>query len=213
VTVEAWGMASNIVSMILAIMAMWFAFYIYDKGKATDQSITNSLSKIEAQAESLQKLSGRWMDRLTRYVTQERPPGPLDQTLPELVTVLATLPQAITMQINQPAKSDPPEHLIEELLTCYIVIYYYTALTNFWAQGYLPDVADFDEKNEFHQLTKRVTDGSSQDFGNIARILEATDQQRRSRNSLAHMLVEARDLWGHHVRSVADIWQQKAKGA
>ncbi len=158
-TVEAWGMASNIVSMILAIMAMWFAFYIYDKGKATDQSITNSLSKIEAQAESLQKLSGKWMDRLTRYVTQERPPGPLDQTLPELVTVLATLPQAITMQINQPTKSDPPEHLIEELLTCYIVIYYYTALTNFWTQGYLPDVADFDEKNEFHQLTKRVTDG------------------------------------------------------
>ena len=212
-TVEAWGMASNIVSMILAIMAMWFAFYIYDKGKATDQSITNSLSKIEAQAESLQKLSGKWMDRLTRYVTQERPPGPLDQTLPELVTVLATLPQAITMQINQPTKSDPPEHLIEELLTCYIVIYYYTALTNFWTQGYLPDVADFDEKNEFHQLTKRVTDGSSQDFGNIARILEATDQQRLSRNSLAHMLVETRNLWRHHVRSVADIWQRKAKGA
>lgn len=212
-TVEAWGMASNIVSMILAIMAMWFAFYIYDKGKATDQSITNSLSKIEAQAELLQKLSGKWMDRLTRYVTQERPPGPLDQTLPELVTVLATLPQAITMQINQPTKSDPPEHLIEELLTCYIVIYYYTALTNFWTQGYLPDVADFDEKNEFHQLTKRVTDGSSQDFGNIARILEATDQQRLSRNSLAHMLVETRNLWRHHVRSVADIWQRKAKGA
>jgi hypothetical protein len=58
-----------------------------------------------------------------------------------------------------------------------------------------------------------VTDGSSQDFGNIARILEATDQQRLSRNSLAHMLVETRNLWRHHVRSVADIWQRKAKGA
>jgi hypothetical protein len=49
------------------------------------------------------------MDRLTRFVTTDRPPGPLDTQLPQLITVLAQLPQAITMlKITQPAKSDPP---------------------------------------------------------------------------------------------------------
>ena len=80
-SVEVWSIASSGVSIILAVLAMWFAFYVYDKGKNTDQSITNSLAKIESQAESLQKLSGKWMDRLTRYVTEHRPPGPLDESI------------------------------------------------------------------------------------------------------------------------------------
>src|SRR5262245_9741121 len=158
--VQVCSIASSVASLIIAVLAMWFAFYVYDKGKATDQSITNSLAKIEAQAESLQKLSGKWMDRLTKYVTTDRPPGPLDHELPNLIAVLTQLPQAITMKISQPQSSDPPEHLIEELITCYIIMYYYMALTNFWAAGYLPAVAEFDEKNDFQQLTRRVVDSS-----------------------------------------------------
>jgi len=209
--VEIFSVASSIASLVLALVAMWFAMYVYDKTKTTDQSITNSLAKIEAQAESLQKLSGKWMDRLTRYVTTDRPPGLLDQQLPHLITVLAQLPQAITMQISQPQKSDPPEQLIEELLTCYIVMYYYTALTNFWAQAHLPDASDIDEKNEFQQMTRRIVDGSCQDFNHMAQLLGAIDQQRLERNPSVNVLVETRDLWRHHVRSVADVWVQRGK--
>lgn len=179
-SVEVWSIASSIVSIILAILAIAAAFYFYDKGRTTDQSITNSLAKIEAQAESLQKLNGKWMDRLTRYVTTERPPGPLDQQLPNLIAVLTQLPQAITMKISQPQSSDQPEHLIEELITCYIVMYYYMALTNFWAAGYLPDAAEFDDKNDFQQMTRRIVDGSCQDFGHMAKLLGSMDQKRLS---------------------------------
>lgn len=210
-SVEVWSIASSIVSMILAILAMWFAFYVYDKGKGTDQSITNSLAKIEAQAESLQKLSGKWMDRLTRYVTTERPPGPLDQQLPHLIAVLTQLPQAITMQITRPQTNDPPEQLVEELISCYIAMYYYAALTNFWAAGYLPDVAEADDKNEFQMMTRRIIDGSCQDFNNIAKLLGTLDQQRLERNPSVGILVETRDLWRHHVRSVSQLWMQRAK--
>src|SRR5262245_41567793 len=122
------------------------------------------------------------------------PPGPLDQQLPHLITVLAQLPQAITMQISRPQASDPPEQLLEEMITCYIVMYNYTALTNFWAQNYLPDASEFDEKSEFQQLTRRIVDGSYQDFEHMAKLLGAIDPQRLNCNPLINVLVETRDL-------------------
>jgi hypothetical protein len=206
--VEVISIATGIASMVLAVFAMWFAMYCYDKSKTTDQSITNSLAKIEAQADSLQRLSGKFMDRLTRYVTTDRPPGPVDQ---QLIAVLTQLPQMITMRITQPQSSDPPEHLIDELITCYIIMCHYMALTNFWAAGYLPDAAEFDETNEFQLLTRRIVETSYQDFGHMARLLGAVDQRRLERNPSANILIETRDRWGHLVRSVADIWAQRAR--
>jgi hypothetical protein len=185
--------------------------YVYDRGKGTEQSITNSLAKIETQADSLQRLSGKWMDRLTRYVTTERPPGPLDYQLPQLIAVLGQLPQAITMKISQPQNGDPPQDLVEELITCYIAMYYYSALTNFWAAGCLPDIADFDDKNDFHQLTRRIIEGSCQDFQHMANILEKIETSRLERSPSYRLLEETRDLWRHHVRSVSDLWAQRAK--
>jgi hypothetical protein len=151
------------------------------------------------------------MDRLTKYGTQERPPGLLDQSLPQLITVLAQLPQAITTQFSQPKHNDPPDHLIEELLSSYIAMYYYTALTNFWAQCNLPNAADFDENDDLQQLTKRIVDGSSQDFVHMARILERVDQQRLAHSPLAHLLGETRDLWRHHVCPTADVFLYRTK--
>ena len=212
-TVETWSIASSVASILLAVLAFGFSFYVYDKGRTTDQSITNSLAKIETQAESLQRLSGKWMDRLTRYVTTDRPPGPLDQQLPQLIAVLGQLPQAITMKISQPLTSDPPEHLIEELITCYIAMYYYSAQTNFWAAACLPNIEDFDVTNDFHQTTRRVVDVSCQDFQHMANVLGSIELSRLKRNPSFKLLEETRDLWRLHVLSVSDIWAQRAKQA
>lgn len=210
-TVETWSIASSIASIMLAVLAFGFSFYVYDKSKTTDQSITNSLAKIETQAESLQRLSGKWMDRLTRYVTTERPPGPLDQQLPQLIAVLGQLPHAITMKISQPQTSDPPTHLVDELITCYIAMYYYSAQTNFWAAACLPDITDFEATNEFHQTTRRAIDVSCQDFQHMANVLGSIESSRLQRNPSFKLLEETRDLWRLHVLSVSEIWAQRMK--
>jgi hypothetical protein len=105
----------------------------------------------------------------------------LDESLPKLIAALEQLPQIVTPKITQSQNNDPPEHLIDAQFWCYIAIYYYTALTNFWAQTNVPEASAFDEANEFHQLTRRVVDGSFQDFGNMERLLGQCDQQRLAR--------------------------------
>jgi hypothetical protein len=124
------------------------------------------------------------MDRLTRFVTEDRP-RPLDESIPQLVAVLAQLLQAITMKISQPDRNESSDKQMEELIASYIAIYYYAAQTNYWSQLFMPDVDRFDGTNEFHALTKRVVDGSHQDFQNIAHILGKVDQQRLDGNALA----------------------------
>ena len=52
----------------------------------------------------------------------------------------------------------------------------------FWARAHLPDANEFDEKNDFQQMTRRIVDGSCQDFGHMAKLLSALDQQRLERN-------------------------------
>lgn len=72
-TAEVWSVVSSIVSVILAVFAIGLSIYFFVETKNTEQRVTNSLAKIEAQAEGLQKLNAKWMDRLTRYVTEDRP--------------------------------------------------------------------------------------------------------------------------------------------
>jgi hypothetical protein len=218
---DVFNLISSLVSIILGLVsigvagvAIWFAFYVYDKGRTTDQSITNSLSKIEAQADALQKLTTKWMDRLTRYVTTDRPPGPLDESLSGLITALTQLPEAITaitLKISQPQTNAPPEHLIDGVIYGYIAMYYYTALTNFWAQANLPDASTFDPNSEFHQLMRRSIDGSCQDFRHIEQLLGQLDRQRLERNSAYPKYLETRDMWHQFVRSFADALVQRNK--
>ena len=205
---EVWSVVSSVVSVILAVFSMGMAIYFFVQAKSSEQSVTNSLAKIEAQAESLQKLSAKWLDRLTRYVTEDHP-RPADESLPQLIAVLAQLPQTITMQLTQHPQRDSQEKLLEELTSSYIAIYYYTALTNFWTQSYLPNAREFDSENEIHVLVRRLVDGSHADFVHMTGVLAGLDQSRIHANTLQNLVSETQEFWRHHVRSTADVFVQK----
>lgn len=104
------------------------------------------------------------------------------------------------------------DELRAELLTCYIAIYYYAAITNFWSQLYLPAAADFDDTNELHMLTKRAVDMSAVDFTYMAGILAECDQRALAVSPPAHLLAEAKDQWRHSVRPAADVFIAREKG-
>lgn len=211
---EIWSIVSSVVSVILAIFAIGLSIYFFVETKNTEQRVTNSLSKIEAQADSLQKINAKWMDRLTRYVTTERE-SPADNSVPQLIQILAQLPATITATLTQTPDKSTQQQLVEEVYSAYIALYFYIAQTNYWSQFYLPNVSDFDSNDEFHNLVKRVVDMSDADFKFIAGILAKCDQKQLRANNLVHLLDETKDFWRHRVRSTADVFvsTEQNKGA
>jgi hypothetical protein len=171
-----------------------------------DRNQGNCLAcKIETQTQALQKLSAKWLDRLTDYITTPRA-NPLDESVPHLVDALMQLPQTILMHVRKPEPDRTKDELIEELLICYICIYYYSALTNYWAQLQLPSASEFRPNEAFHMLVARVLDGSNADFNHIAKVLGQVDQHRLTKVSNINILNETRDLWRHHVRSTNELY-------
>lgn len=203
--VEIWSIVSSIVSVILAFFAIFLAIYFFIETKNTERNITSSLTKIETQAESLQKINAKWMDRLTKYVTEERS-QPQDSSFPQLIQILAQLPATITATLTQSPDRSTQEQLVEEIYSSYIALYFYTAQTNYWAQFYLPSVTEFDSNDEFQNLIKRMVDLSNADFEHIAGILAKCDQQKLETSPLVHLLKETKEFWRHRVRSTADVF-------
>ena len=66
------NVTAAIVSIILGILAIVLSLWFYRQTKDTEKEVSRSLSKIETQAEMLQKITGKQLDRLTKFVTAPR---------------------------------------------------------------------------------------------------------------------------------------------
>lgn len=201
--VELWSIIASVVSVLLGLLAIGLSVYFFGHGRDTERAVSNSLTKIETQAEMLQKVTSRQMDRLTKYVTEDRPAEPdMAQTL----IALLELARPLTANLQHSLGVADTERLATELVTCYIGLYYYTVQTNYWAQWHLPAIVDFDETNQFHVLVKRVIDQSAVDFAAMARLLESVDRPRLDGSPVAHLLQEATQVWREAVKSCADVY-------
>jgi hypothetical protein len=208
-TIEAYRLAGNIVSIVLGVVAILMAVAFYLAGRGTEQRVAASLTKIETQTDMLQKVTKSQLDRLTRFATErpvQDPARPVDLVL-QLIEVAEPL---IMLIRQQPAVGAPQaEELRPFLVSCHIALYYYTALANFWAQGMLPNVEDFDEKNNFHALTKRSVDGSQTDFAMMAQILEGYAPSVLQASPFASLLTEAQTVWRTTVQDSATAWVRR----
>lgn len=198
---NTFSIAASLATIVLAILAIVLSIWFFVLAKKTETQTSSSLTKIETQADSLQKLTGRWMDRFTKYATSDRP-SIVDESFPQLLAIISQLPQTITATITQVSTRDAPE---DTIYTLYIALYFYTAHTNYWAQSYFPKASEFDESNNFHQLVRRIIDMSHADFMVIAGILAKFDQTKLNQNTIVHLLNETKDFWRHNVKSTSDI--------
>lgn len=69
------GLVAGIVSVILAIIAIWQAVHFYTQGKNTEFRVETALAAIQGQVQTLQAVNGRTLDRLTKYVTTPKDEG------------------------------------------------------------------------------------------------------------------------------------------
>jgi hypothetical protein len=208
--IEIFSIASSISSIILSIVAIALSVYFFVQSRNTDKNVSVSLSKIESQSEMLQKITGKQVDRLTRFVTEDKNQQ-ISQILPNIIKTMQELPSAITESLNDKTTSNSSDELLKELISCYIALYFYITQTNFWSQFYLPKIEEYDDKNELHNTTKRIVDMSSKDFELIANILFKVDQTLLTSNALSHLLFETRDYWKDFVKDSTQVYSDRSK--
>jgi len=150
------------------------------------------------------------MDRLTKYVTEGHP-HILDNALPQIISILAEIPNTVTATIEKASINENQETLVGEIITSYIALYFYTAQTNFWAQNYLPSLSEFDDDNTLHTSLRRIVDMSNSDFEKIAQILSTVDVSRLESNPLMSLLIETRDEWKDFVHSPLEVYSIREK--
>jgi hypothetical protein len=205
--VDSWSLVSGIVSLLMGGLSIWLSLHFYTQTNKTERSVANSLTKIETQADALQKINAKWMDRLTKYVTEDRSQPIIDDSIVQLLEIVRTS-HSISATVSVPEKSENDEY-IKEIVNCYIIIYYYAALSNYWAQFMLPDINDFNEADQFHVLVKNSIDSSAADFNHFANLLGKLDPARLEAAALHPLLEETRDLWRMGVRGVAETFLRR----
>lgn len=208
-TPETWSIISSIVSVVLAFFAIAFSIWFFIVSRNTEKEVSNSLTQIKTQTEMLQKISGKQLDRLTKYVTE---PKTVDhsESFNEILKVVAQIPISLSSTFQQNSNNNDATALRAELIGCYIALYFYTAQTNFWSHINLPDVGDFDSENHFDSTCKRITDMSSADFEAMAGILAKFSPSDLSKNSLNHLLEETKEEWRNLVLNTSQVYEQRA---
>lgn len=206
------SITAGIASIILAIVAIFFTVWFFVLSKKSEKETSNSLTEIKTQATSLQTLTGKLMDRLTRYVTTDKP-NPMEIPFQQLVSALAQIPQSITANFTQTTVQSIPPEVIKELHILYIGLYYYTATSNVHAQFYLPSTENFDETNSAHQVVKRFIDTSHNDFKLMEDIINKCERNKLETSQVVHLLKEVENFWGNLVKSAADVLIQREKNA
>jgi len=74
--VEIAAIVASIVGAILAVVAIAQAVYFYTQTKGSEARVENALTGIKEQTEALKAISGRQLDRLTKYATAPREEHP-----------------------------------------------------------------------------------------------------------------------------------------
>lgn len=197
-----WSIGASIASIVLAIVAIVLVVYFYTQSKKTEKDVATSLSKIESHADTLGKITGRQLDRLTKHVTERRTSDnhPDFQALAELAT---TITKGVAQSLQAPqGQQNATNH--PETLKYIIGSYYYSGIANYYAFLNMPAASDYDETNTFHLLNKNVLDVSHSDVQFLRNILTNIKRQDIEATGVAHLFDEAERDWGPRAKDAAN---------
>lgn len=179
------NLISSIASLILSVVAIALSLYFYDKSKQTEKEVGILLVAIRTQTTSLENLTGKWMDRLTRYATSPKAADEITVLMMEIIK--ASSVQNITSQLSSPDETTQTiRGLTNQLVSSYIGMYYYVALTNIFTQGYLPPLTELEDNNPI----KNIVDSSNTDFLWLDNILSSIDDSELKSSPLHHLYIE-----------------------
>ena len=166
------GLIAGVVSVIIAIVAIFQACFFYSRGKDTEGRVESALEGIKSQVSTLKDANSRITDRLARFATAPR--NDSAQTAELFATTLQSLPE-IALKLAPPSQVSNDPALQAEVTLSYVGLWYYAASTNVWASFCLPRPEDFDA--ERHALVKRIVDTSAADFEKMSSLVAQLNQQ------------------------------------
>jgi hypothetical protein len=98
--------------------------------------------------------------------------------------------------------------IVQEAIDGYVGLYYFSALANVLAQGWLPPEEEFTPAtNDFHALIRRLIDGCAADFSHMAKLLNSVDQALVRSSRLQHLLQDAIQIWYPQVRHTSQVYE------
>lgn len=165
-TFDIINLAVGLASLLMAILAGGLSIYFFVQSKATEKSTSQLLEGIKVQTEVLQKLTGKWMEKLINYSTQSQPV--FNDTLTTLVTFIQEMPSRLSG--NVPSNSTDRQGMI----IGFIGTYYYAAIANTAIQMNVPD--EFNVQNETHNLIKNLLDSTASDVQTFRTMLQSLGQ-------------------------------------
>ena len=197
---ETIGIIAGIVSIILAIVAIWQAMYFYTKSKDTESSVTSSLVGIKAQVDTLQSVNSKITDRLTKYVTSPK----TDTAQATEITAALRNISDIALKFVPPTQDTNIVTLRTEVLLAYIAIWHSKAETNIWAAISLPRPESFDPQIDWHILCKNIVDRSAADFKYMSDILSKIPVADIQASAYAHLYQEVVGTLGPRVGDTSE---------
>ncbi|SRR5258708_5147882 len=210
-----WSLVSFIVQTILAIVAVGLSLWFYDKAKTSEKSVEVALSAIQAQTGTLERITGRQLDRLTKAVTTMAPGGRLQPLPPELSDALAAvkhLPAALetkTTQLQETAAR--ADACAAELRTTMIAAHYYAAVANRAWQNWVPAEPSSDDG------ATQMVNVTAGDFWYTDQLLAGLNPELLTNNRLHHMYEWAQQIWKPYVMNTAQVYAHRqaeaARGA
>lgn len=207
---EFWSLVGSGISIVLGLLAIVLTLLFFILGKNTESRVCESLTKIETQASMLERITGKQLDRLTKFVTQPQV-SPSEKALTELIPFLKDLPTNLIKAPNADQMQNV-EALNQELAIAYGALYFYVAQTNFWSQLNLPAAEHYDPDVPIQNEAKSVVDLSAQDFTAVADILvRIKPEERLSGTAVEPLFQRTKEFWRTLVRSSADVFVERGK--
>ena len=192
------SLISSVISSALALVAISLSLYFFVQSRNVQENVSTALAEIKTQAGVLQKISFKQLDRLTRFVTER--PDQQSQQLDRLLDAAEGFSSIL---------QEDHQRLVAETITCYIAIYYYSAITNYWSQGYLPAPDQFDEQNRKHVQARRAVDSSAADFVRLGEILKQATPEQLQASPIVGLLNETQQTWLPFVRTSQQIFEAR----
>ena len=223
-TLSIIALVAGAVSIILGLVAIALSVWFFVQTKNTETATSRALEGIRSQTETLSKISGQQLKRLTDLLGEHvRAPDTTGDALKMLVAALenvASRPEKSFIG-SEDVERTPTGDVIRDhkipllpneidkdmvrdyLLTLFLSLYYYTAYANFFSQNHLPAEKDYKEDNALHRMVRQLLDVSARDFQAIKAALttwRASEPTYVGAHRLYQLGVEA-ELVGTVVRN------------
>ncbi len=197
------NLLSSIASLILSIIAIWLSLWFYEKSKNSEKNSEILLNNIKTQSESLERLTAKWMDRFTKYVTN---PKEADETVKLLLSSFQKNSEIDNGLVSADQKVN--EKISNEMIIrLYIVIYFYSSLTNISTQSYLPQLNQLEHDN----ILKNIVDASYSDVLEAESFLNQIDSAELNKNKLYSIYKLTKESYRSSVKDVTTVYAERER--